>query len=164
MDVKYPSYAKTEKDLLVLTFSRCTKEFSAELVTWILDQMLNEIFSLPFLMARDHPQYHRHLEPRWTTGVTRLKLIPQMGKLRPRVTCSDWQHTVPPPCCLLPRGHVLQIQPHIFADPGTYLHLPPPRGIKNRDGCVGWKGVYCHQLLQGFFLFYHREMNLLTAT
>ena len=80
------------------------------------------------------------------------------------MTCSDWQHTVPPPCCLLPRGRVLQIQPHIFADPGTYLHLPPPRGIKNRDGCVGWKGVYCHQLLQGFFLFYHREMNLLTAT
>lgn len=35
-----------KKDLHMLTFSRCTKELSAGLFTWILDQMLNEILSL----------------------------------------------------------------------------------------------------------------------
>lgn len=87
-----------------------------------------------------------------------------MGKLRPRVTCSDWQHTVPS-TMLSPsqRACAANSAPHLCWP----RHIPSSAsapGIKNRDGCVGWKGVYCHQLLQGFFLFYHREMNLLTAT
>lgn len=42
----------------MLTFSRCTKELSAGLFMRILDQMFNEILSLPFPMDRGHTQHH----------------------------------------------------------------------------------------------------------
>lgn len=54
MDLKFPSYAKSEKDLLMLAFSSCAKELNVGVFTWILDQALNEILSPSSLKDKDH--------------------------------------------------------------------------------------------------------------
>lgn len=69
MDLKFPSYAQSEKDLHMLTFSGCAKELNAGLLTWILDRMLNEILSPSFPMDENPPPYHRCLELGWTTRI-----------------------------------------------------------------------------------------------